>query len=325
MANSQQLEAFGAHCQAPTCNQADFLPFQCPHCSLRYCSFHRLPFAHACQAYDEALADRRVTLCPLCSEPLPIAELLRERQHLDTRTTTEIDPNLAMERHIESGRCRALRTDGNGLVTDDAGNRAKVKGKTACTYTRCNNQMWIDLSCERCGKAFCPTHREPKQHRCQAAAATPSPKTSPRVPSSSKMAQGLSTNTLSSLASSTSAKKASPLMPSSASMGTSSSGAGPSKSASSQGSAQPKKPGVPASIAASLPSMGIKSSEERSVAKRAAEERESAALALKNRAKKGLLSEDEKVRYATMQAMEAKGAGKKGNSESSGGKDCCVS
>ena len=38
-----------------------------------------------------------------------------------------------------------------------------------------------------------------------------------------------------------------------------------------------------------------------------------------------LLSEDEKVRYATMQAMEAKGAGKKGNSESSGGKDCCVS
>jgi hypothetical protein len=96
--------------------------------------------------------------------------------------------------------------------------------------------------------------------------------------------------------------------------------------------------------------MGIKSSEERSVAKRAAKERESAALALKNRAKKGcvrftddpgwwwipasllstafrsLLSEDENVRYATMQAMEARGAaGKKGNQDAGGGKDCCVS
>jgi len=58
--------------------------------------------------------------------------------------------------------------------------------------------------------------------------------------------------------------------------------------------------------------------------KRAAKERESAAMALKKRAEKGLLSEDEKLRYATLQAMQAKN-GTAGGKKSDGGKDCCIS
>ncbi|GAA5847341.1 hypothetical protein JCM9279_000245 [Rhodotorula babjevae] len=51
--------------------------------------------------------------------------------------------------------------------------------------------------------------------------------------------------------------------------------------------------------------------------KRALQEQESARKALEVRAKKGLLTEDEKVRYATMQAMQANGKGK-------GGDEACV-
>ncbi|KPV73356.1 uncharacterized protein RHOBADRAFT_55111 [Rhodotorula graminis WP1] len=51
--------------------------------------------------------------------------------------------------------------------------------------------------------------------------------------------------------------------------------------------------------------------------KRALQEQESARKALEVRAKKGLLTEDEKVRYATMQALQASGKAK-------GGDEACV-
>jgi hypothetical protein len=99
-----QLESFGVHCHQPLCNLADFLPFRCKHCAHQFCGEHRFPYSHSCPAYDEAKEDVRVTLCPLCREPLPVADLQGGR---------EADVNLAMERHLDRGECRALQVDGN--------------------------------------------------------------------------------------------------------------------------------------------------------------------------------------------------------------------
>ncbi|TNY20406.1 hypothetical protein DMC30DRAFT_255388 [Rhodotorula diobovata] len=60
--------------------------------------------------------------------------------------------------------------------------------------------------------------------------------------------------------------------------------------------------------------------------KRAAQERESARRAIEVRARKGLLTEDEKVQYATMQALQARGAssGRRGRPGADGEGDGCV-
>ncbi|GAA6034916.1 hypothetical protein JCM8097_009364 [Rhodosporidiobolus ruineniae] len=44
----------GTHCALPSCGAADFLPLQCPYCSLRFCRAHSPPSSHACTV-DPAL------------------------------------------------------------------------------------------------------------------------------------------------------------------------------------------------------------------------------------------------------------------------------
>lgn len=47
------VEAIGAHCQAPFCRQLDFLPFRCESCRGSYCGDHRTEDAHSCPKAGE--------------------------------------------------------------------------------------------------------------------------------------------------------------------------------------------------------------------------------------------------------------------------------
>lgn len=72
-----------------------------------------------------------------------------------------------------------------------------------------------------------------------------------------------------------------------------------------------------ASTSSSTPGRNVFSFGSTKVDKRVKQERESARRGLEARAKRGLLSEDEKLKYATLQALEA-------NESSGSGKGSCV-
>lgn len=42
------LEQIGDHCGLAACRDLDFLPIQCPSCTIIYCRFHISPDAHTC-------------------------------------------------------------------------------------------------------------------------------------------------------------------------------------------------------------------------------------------------------------------------------------
>ncbi|GAA5985452.1 hypothetical protein JCM10908_006981 [Rhodotorula pacifica] len=94
---SQEFLDIGRHCKEPSCNQLDFLPFKCPSCRLDFCSEHwRPPAGHRCSNYNEAKADIRIPTCPLCSQPIPFPP-----SH---------DPNAAMDAHLSTS-CPVLLPD----------------------------------------------------------------------------------------------------------------------------------------------------------------------------------------------------------------------
>ncbi|KAK9897755.1 hypothetical protein P389DRAFT_210168 [Cystobasidium minutum MCA 4210] len=338
-----QMESYGVHCQEPTCNLSDFLPFTCGYCHKSYCSSHRLPFTHDCTAYDAAKHDIKVELCQWCGEPLKVAHLPGGR---------ESDINTVMEDHISSGQCKVLQDVGkDGLLIDPQrasskhkpdrnGSNAGMKNEKKCNFSRCKNIMWVEMKCPKCGISYCPTHREAKSHKCGTELENRSPTLGAAASKSMK-------NTTSQASFST--NKTSPLFPqnpfsklSLSSSKTSANNQGNSTPSPTAKLASPTAPTLPTSPSSStspasapkektttaIPNVldAIKGKtttnvNDMSASRRAAKERQQAALALENRAKKGLLSESEKLRYATLQALEAKQGNKANNKD----KDCCIS
>ena len=59
-----EFDNAGKHCEHPSCNQQDFLPFQCKHCRKSYCVVHKGMETHGCggtRASDMTSVD-----CPIC-------------------------------------------------------------------------------------------------------------------------------------------------------------------------------------------------------------------------------------------------------------------
>lgn len=168
-----QIESYGVHCQEPTCNLSDFLPFKCEFCKKSYCSSHRIPNStHDCPSYDASKYDIKVDTCQWCNEPLKVEHLTNGR---------ESDINIIMEDHINSGHCRVLQNVGkDGLLLQDNrsgqtissslstanGNKKKKNNEKKCNYARCKNIMWVEMKCPQCRISFCPTHRETRSHKC---------------------------------------------------------------------------------------------------------------------------------------------------------------
>jgi len=56
----------GAHCVFKGCNQQDYIPFKCEHCSECFCGDHRRPEDHKCNKGGLETNSLFSTICPLC-------------------------------------------------------------------------------------------------------------------------------------------------------------------------------------------------------------------------------------------------------------------
>ncbi|BGP20109.1 hypothetical protein JCM10213_002640 [Rhodosporidiobolus nylandii] len=306
----------GRHCSEDSCRQLDFLPFKCPCCAKPFCGEHwRPPAGHSCPNYDPSLADNRIPSCPLCSAPIPFPP--------------GTDPNLLMDAHLSSC-CPTLHPH---LAA-----APKSKPANECRAPRCKTKMIVPIRCDKCRESFCPKHRFERDHACkgaETAAAASSGGAGVRKLFAGAKGLGKASSSMAGLAALRRAQQAAASKSSSAST---TQAAKPSPSTSSSSAATPSiKPSAKraplgtstnpivvssdddsdvqiVSTSSSRPSKAGASSGKKALAsvgvggkvsKRALQEQESARKALEARAKKGLLTEDEKVRYATLQALSA--------------------
>ncbi|PSR70464.1 hypothetical protein PHLCEN_2v13615 [Hermanssonia centrifuga] len=180
------------------------------------------------------------------------------------------DPNVRMERHINT-EC--------SVVTG----RTKASITPHCAKAKCGKVLFSPIRCDTCKKQFCPQHRFPKDHTC-AAALTSSAANSAK-PMKSLPAQA-SAASFAAIAAMKRAAKDSTV------------------SSNRPGLQTPNKVTVPPTkpISASLPAKpNLFSKTDR----RARAERESRRKAMQARAKKGLLSEEEKAILAAEEAEAA--------------------
>lgn len=239
----------------------------------------------------------------------------------------ETDINTAMEWHISNGQCKVLKDVGkdglwqdsrNGssiraskMLADSAStvltNKQKKENEKKCTYGKCKNIMWVDIKCPACGDKFCPSHRDKKSHKCgEERTMNPHNNNSNSRSTSSLGRPVLSTS------------RPSAIQQGIKTLSLSASSSSPLSSSEKSNTTQTTKANVIQAIKGKTSS----NVSDMSSSRRAAREREQAAMALKNRAKKGLLTEDEKVRYATLQALEAQQGSK--TSKSGKDRDCCI-
>ncbi|GAA5863602.1 hypothetical protein JCM8547_003662 [Rhodosporidiobolus lusitaniae] len=318
----------GVHCAEPACHQLDFLPFKCPCCRQNYCHEHwRPPAGHACANHDPALADNRIPSCPLCSTPI---------------STPSSDPNIPMDHHLSTS-CVVLHPH--------LASQPKPKPANECSAQKCKTKMIQPIQCEKCRLKYCPKHRFERDHACpgaQTAAAAGGGGAGVRKAFGAlrKVTGGTGVKTsMSGLAALRRAQQAASSSFKPSTTPSTSKPAKPAASSSSSLSSFKTKPGAPGSASnpfvlsddddsdvqivsrssasrSSKPPLGgakkalASTGAAGKVNKRAAQEQESARKALEARAKKGLLTEDEKVRYATLQALSSR----KG---SQGGGDGC--
>ncbi|GAA5869479.1 hypothetical protein JCM3774_001463 [Rhodotorula dairenensis] len=324
---SQEFLDIGRHCKEPSCNQLDFLPFKCPSCHLDFCSEHwRPPKGHTCADFDEAKADNRIPTCPLCSQPVPFPP--------------SQDPNAAMDAHL-SLSCPVLHPE-RATKTSRSPNQ--------CSASGCRTKMIVPIECEGCHRKFCPSHRWKSDHACSSRSSGASSSSSSSDSSQARIQDkkgfgGLFTRSSGpggafrapGAAGLAALRRAQQTRIDSAST-TPASGAASEKaspSAAKPGVAPRRKTTAPAPADSdseveivsfkaaagpnktatagkkALASVGVDSKTD----KRARAEQESKRKALETRAKKGLLSETEKLRYATLQALAQK-EGKNGDDAS---------
>ncbi|PWN53065.1 hypothetical protein IE53DRAFT_310908 [Violaceomyces palustris] len=146
------LMFIGERCALEECHREDFLPFKCQECRESFCASHFRPSSHRCSSHDENLGDFRVPLCPLCDQP-------------PEGWKRDEDPNIAMDRHLSTGKCPAI--DENGLRKQTDRTNAFRKKANQCNFSKCQKVMVVPITCPQCRTSFCPSHRAPAQHACQ--------------------------------------------------------------------------------------------------------------------------------------------------------------
>ncbi|KAM0790482.1 hypothetical protein ACM66B_003357 [Microbotryomycetes sp. NB124-2] len=348
--HNQEFLTLGTHCSDPMCHQLDFLPFECPSCSLPFCADHwRPPQGHECAKFDSTKADNRIPSCPLCSQPVsfPVGQ----------------DPNIAMDRHLTTTCPTLHRLNSDASSSSSSGTSTPVNHSQSsnhaaaaklqqqklsgnvCAERRCTTKLVVaPITCSRCRLKYCPKHRFDKDHDCLAqqqrtrereqAKSTSSGssgllskfKSSTAVTATSNNGNS-SSGGLAALRRAQAAVSKKLLDPSfgPSTLNNVTSTQSPSVSVASQTvlnnhvqqtrTTTTTKPG--GIKAATVGLVGSKTD------KRALAEQISAKKALDARAKRGLLTEDEKVKYATLQALEVKSGGKGSSSSSKEG--CLVS
>ncbi|GAA5917732.1 hypothetical protein JCM6882_009367 [Rhodosporidiobolus microsporus] len=350
----QSFLTIGRHCREPSCNQLDFLPFKCPCCALDFCGEHwRPPQGHKCAKWDPVKADNRIPSCPLCSQPISFPPSTDPNIPMDAHLSSScpaLHPHLAsaprfkpanecaekkcktkMIQPIQCDKCRAKFCPKHRFERDHACPGAQTVAAAGGGGAGVRKTLGGVLGK---GKAVGGIGRETLaglaalRRAQQAASSSLSGSSGGKASSSSSSAKPSTTSTAqtskSSLVGSFAPPKPAP-NPSAASLGSSTNPIVLSSSddgddsdvqivSGGGGGGGGKKPLTGAKKLAVQAGAGGK------VSKRALQEQESARRALDARAKKGLLTEDEKVRYATMQAMSAKSGG----GQKKDGDGCCI-
>ncbi|THH20080.1 hypothetical protein EW146_g1182 [Bondarzewia mesenterica] len=316
----QQLLFIGQQCSDRSCQLVDFLPIKCQHCSQPFCADHYLPAAHRCDKYDEHQHNRVAPSCPLCNIPIAIPP--------------GEDPNIRMERHFNYD-CSVM-----------TGKSGKAKSTPTCAKAKCGKVLFAPIPCEKCKEQFCPSHRFPVDHNCPSLISSSSPSSTSKLHSSrlpnvtsqtvaaSSSAKAAIKRAIANVGSSTASSTAGHgITPSSASKPSSPSKASPRPNPFSK-TDRPRTTVVTPTTTANLsdttssttsaattihattadtppqqcsPKLPAKSSMNFS---RAREERDSRMRAMQARARKGLLSEDEKLILASLEAERSKGGGR---------------
>lgn len=182
------------------------------------------------------------------------------------------DPNAAMERHFES-TCEALGRGGSS-----------PKGSGICAQVRCNKALIVPIVCQSCNKKFCPEHRF---HKCtMASSSAAAPKAIPMT------AKGANTSRSGVVLS---------LKPKNAN------GNLPGERQQPSGSKVVPAPEPSTSALGKAGSGWSGRAPFSKTDRRAKAEQKSSMMALRERARKGLLTEDETVKLATMEASKARG------------------
>ncbi|KAI0004610.1 hypothetical protein BJV74DRAFT_808535 [Russula compacta] len=268
----QQILAVGRQCSHPSCHLVDFLPFRCQHCANSFCADHFKPASHSCAKYDEAKYNRVAPDCPLCNEPVPIPP--------------GEDPNIRMERHL-SIDCSVM-----------TGRSQKASATPKCARPKCGKLLFAQIQCDKCHQKFCPEHRFSSSHNCVSISSTALPpstsaETKPGLPTPVMSASGLAA--MKRVAASV---KSSALSPSvKATTVPPSKGVAPSSGVVASGSKTKTNTSPPKPFS--------------KTDRRSKQEKDSQIRAMRARAQKGLLSEDEKVILASLEAERARGSGDK--------------
>ncbi|KAI0789737.1 hypothetical protein C8Q75DRAFT_764734 [Abortiporus biennis] len=261
----EQLLGIGKQCSAPLCHLVDFLPFKCQHCGQDFCQEHFMPKGHNCDKYDEYKHNRIAPDCPFCKVPIAIPP--------------GQDPNARLEHHFETD-CPVL-----------TGKNSKAKSSPRCARAKCGKVLFSPIRCEKCREQFCPAHRYPDSHSCTS-------RTTTATPSPSQSSRNLNAASPASAAAMAAIKRT---MNSTQSSVSSSRGKPDSTTVSASQSKQ-KVTSVAAKASTSTPK--TTSNPFSATDRRAKAERESKLKAMGERAKKGLLSEQEKeVLAAEEEAM----------------------
>lgn len=133
-----ELPNIGKHCSLKSCNQLDFLPFKCSLCNDIFCGEHYKQDSHPCAGTK---ADARATVCPVCSQVIPV--------------NRNSNPNLAVDAHIAKG-CQPVTT---------------TKAYTnSCSVPNCKVKSLVPIKCDACLKTHCIKHRLEADHSCTGSA-----------------------------------------------------------------------------------------------------------------------------------------------------------
>lgn len=131
-----ELPHIGKHCTVKTCNQIDFLPFNCQYCRGIFCAGHWKLSQHDCPKRELAeREDYRVPVCPLCNEVISVPR-------------GEV-PDIKVDQHIANG-CRV----------------APKKPSNVCSLVGCSEKILVPIYCKSCKRLYCVKHRLEADHKC---------------------------------------------------------------------------------------------------------------------------------------------------------------
>ncbi|RUS22941.1 hypothetical protein BC937DRAFT_94795, partial [Endogone sp. FLAS-F59071] len=282
---TMEFPTLGKQCSQRTCAQLDFLPFTCTYCIHIFCQEHWKREDHECPSLADESLDIRVPICPVCQKPVPV--------------NRGEDPNIRVNEHIAAGCADP------GTTTSPS-----PSSTNHCSQRGCKARTLVPIYCPRCKLNFCVKHRLELDHHC-GSSASPNPSS---LSGSSIVGQRSTPAALAAMRRSEAAKPkgttAQPVVVGGAAI--TRAGSAPLATGG-RGETTPTAVRVSASAAGTAPSgsssrapagVGPADVVSRTDIERQRRERQQKRLLLEEKARKGLLTEEEQIQIATQLSLE---------------------